>query len=1018
MVTKMSAERIGHLVRNIDHLPLRTDHRGLVRFEHSQDLNYMSVIEKLKEMAVEAPKALQLRARFGYFGGEAQATMSTTIAITVFLTVALLILAVGIVPLFSTGGPNESLLTKSPAERISHLVPNIDYLPLRTDSQILVRFEHSPDVRYVSQRSTPSIYLPFSQNKNFIGREDKMETLEHKLFVEQDCQKIAVVGLGGVGKTQVALQYAYSVLEKHPDVSVFWIHALSLETFEQACREVASVLGILGVEDGKEDVKELVQRHLSAETAGKWMLVLDNADDVEILESESGLTLFTTRDKKTAYALAGNSMVDVEKMIPATASNLFRKMLTRNDLLYDGAVINELLEDLDCLPLAIIQAAAYISCNAVSVKEYLGLLRGTEQSLVYVMSEEMHDHTRYKQAASAVARTWLVSFDQIAREDAAAADILQYMSCIEWKAIPRSILPAIEPEARMATAIGTLWSYSFISRRNNSQTYDMHRLVHVAARVWVKQKGLMMETQKRALEHLSNIFPTAEHTNREVWREYIPHAARLRGAGGHGHAEVRGRLYRQVGKCLRVDGRIRDAVSWLEESRDLRISFPEDHAGRLLTQRELAIAYGKNGQVKEAVRLLEHVVAIHGRVPGEDHLDRLASQHVLASAYRDNGQVKEAVRLLEHVVAIQARVLGENHLDLLASQHSLAIAYRANGQVKESLLLLEQVVAIRERVQVEDHLDRLASQHELAIAYEADGQKREGLELLEHVLAIHKRVLAEEHPHRLSSQQNLARAYWANGQVKDAVRLLEHVVAIRERVQVEDHPDRLASQHDLARAYLANGQVKEAVRLLQKVVAIRERVLGEDHPDRLASQAVLASAYQANGQAKESLLLLEHVTAIHRRVLPEDHPDRLASQRLLAMSYTLNTQLNDAVRLLEHIVVIEERDLVQDHPDRLISRRTLAMAYMLNGRAKEAVRLLEHVVAIQERVLAEDHLDRLTSQHVLANAYWANGQVKDAVRLLEHVVAIHKRVLAEDHPDRLASQRTLARAYEAHRQLD
>jgi tetratricopeptide (TPR) repeat protein len=673
----------------------------------------------------------------------------------------------------------------------------------------------------VGQSSKPSRYLPFSRNKNFIGRTKEIDELERKLFIKQECQKIAVVGLGGVGKTQVALQFAYLVLDKHPDVSVFWIHALNLETFEQACREVAGVLGILGAEDGKEDAKELVQRHLSKEIAGKWMLVVDNADSVEVVKgsdvekgildylpkSELGFTVFTTRDKKTAHALAGSSTVDVEKLKLAAASNLFKKTLTRKDLSYEEAIVGELLVELDFLPLAITQAAAYINVNPVSVNEYLGYLRGTEPNLVYIMSEEMGDDTRDKYAANAVAKTWLVSFDQIVRQDADAADLLQYMSCIEWKAIPRSILPAIEPEARMTTAIGTLWSYSFISTRNDSKTYDMHRLVHVAARVWLRQNGLMVETRKRTLQHLSNIFPSDEHTNREVWREYIPHVARFRGIKAGEHVAIRGELCLQVGRCLRVDGRIRDAVGWLEESRDLRSNLPEDHR------------------------------------------DRLSTQHVLAMAYRANGQVKKAVRLLEQVVAIRERVLAEDHPNRLASQHELASAYRANGQVKDAVRLLEQVVAIRERVLAEDHPDRLASQHTLASAYRANGQVKDAVRLLEHVVAIHKRVLAEDHPDRLASQHNLARVYRANGQVKDAVRLLEYVVAINERVLAENHPSRLASQHELARAYQANGQVKDAVRLLEQVVAIRERALAEDHPDRLTSQRSLASAYEAAKQS-------------------------------------------------------------------------------------------------------------------------------------------------------------------------
>jgi hypothetical protein len=485
-----------------------------------------------------------------------------------------------------------------------------------------------------------------------------MNELERKLFVEQDCQKIAIVGLGGVGKTQVALQFVYSVLEKHPDVSVYWIHALSLDTFEQACGEVASVLRLVGTENDKEDVKELVQRYLSAEKAGRWMLIVDNADDMDVLKgsdgekgildylpkSESGLTVFTTRDKQTADALASNSIVDVEKLDPATASHLFKIMLTRKDPVFDETLIDELLQELDCLPLAITQATAYVNCNPISIDGYLGLLRSTERDLIFIMSKEMRDRTRYKHTANAVAKTWLVSFEQIVRQDADAAHLLQYMSCIEWKAIPRSILPAIEPEARMTTALGTLWSYSFITARDDSKKYDMHRLVHVAARVWLQQNGLMVETQKRALEHLSNIFPSDDYEEREVWREYIPHAVRIRDVRAGEHIDVRGKLCLQVGRCLRVDGRIRDAVGWLEESRDLRVSLSEDHSVRLLTQHVLAMAYQANGQVKDAVRLLEQVVAIRERVLAEDHPDRLASQHNLASAYQANGQVKDGER--------------------------------------------------------------------------------------------------------------------------------------------------------------------------------------------------------------------------------------------------------------------------------------------------------------------------------------------------------------------------------------
>ncbi|KAI7339299.1 hypothetical protein KC315_g1293 [Hortaea werneckii] len=539
-----------------------------------------------------------------------------------------------------------------------------------------------------NQSSARPKYIPFTQNRQFTGRTQELEILEQKLFAEQDCQQLAVVGLGGIGKTQLVLQFAYSVLQKHPDVSVFWIHALSAETFEQACREVARIVGIVDKEDDKQDVKELFCRHFSAESAGKWLMVVDNADDIDVLRksifdylpvSTSGVTVFTTRDQKTAQAIAGHHM-HVEKMTTATASDLFRGALSRGDLVNDPSVTSDLTDKLDCLPLAITQAAAYINCSPISVKEYLKLVGGAKSDLISIMSEEMGDHTRSPRAANAVAKTWLVSFDKISRQDPYAASLLHYMSCIEWKAIPLSILPEAETEAQLGRAIGTLWSYSFISRRGDSQTYDMHRLVHVGAQVWVRQQGLRIQTQSWAMHHLRVKFPWGEWENRRLWREYMPHATRAMEGGETDYVEDKSELCLKVGWCLQVDGRIADAVRWLEMSLALRITLAEDHPYRLTSQHQLAQAYLDSGQVLKAVQLLEQVVAIRNRVLVEDHPNRLTSQYELARAYLISGQpwqVREAVRLLEHVVAVEEQVLAEGHPDRLASQKLLDKAHRS-----------------------------------------------------------------------------------------------------------------------------------------------------------------------------------------------------------------------------------------------------------------------------------------------------------------------------------------------------
>jgi hypothetical protein len=178
----------------------------------------------------------------------------------------------------------------------------------------------------------PSYYLPFLRNRHFVGRGTQLQRVTQKLLVTKECQKLAVVGLSGVGKTQLALEFAYTLKATQPEVSIFWVSALSVESFEQAYAEIARQLHIVPMAGDREDVKELVRQHLSAETAGRWLLIVDNADDTDVLfgsgseaegssgiadylpNSEDGLTVFTTRHFEAAGALAGGDVIELEEM--------------------------------------------------------------------------------------------------------------------------------------------------------------------------------------------------------------------------------------------------------------------------------------------------------------------------------------------------------------------------------------------------------------------------------------------------------------------------------------------------------------------------------------------------------------------------------------------------------------------------------------------------------------------------------------------------------------------------------
>ncbi|KAI1034908.1 hypothetical protein LB504_013192 [Fusarium proliferatum] len=746
-------------------------------------------------------------------------------------------------------------------------------------------------------KSSGTHYLPFSRNRNFVGRGGVIAELQKLLFARPGGQQAALVGLGGVGKTQIALQLAHLARndnQTHQQYSVIWMPALSMASFEQACTRMIKVFDI---EHTDEDPKETFKDFLSSKEAGKWFLIIDNADDMKTLygtaqepggiadyipDCEQGYVLFTTRSREVAVTVAQTNILELSEMDKKDAKTLLQSSLIQRDQMQDTDLADRLLHELAYLPLAITQASAYMTINRISIKEYMRLLQNTDQDMVELLSVGIRDGTHYDAAQGAVISTWIVSFKQIRALHKEAATLLSFAACIEPKAIPRTLLPRLGTEQSMARAIGTLCGYSFLSQREDGDMFDMHSLVHLATRRWNEDEGREEGIQQLALARIAEEFPTDDWENREVWRQHLPHALRILTYMDSDGSDDVCKLGYWVGRCLHVDGKARQAVGILGNVVSIReTTLAESHPHRLASQHELAGAYQANGQVAEAVKLLEHVVAVRETTLAESHPSRLASQHALAEAYQANGQVAEAVKLLEHVVAVRETTLAESHPDRLESQHELARAYQANGQVTEAVKLLEHVVAVRETTLAESHPSRLASQHALAGAYQANGQVAEAVKLLEHVVAVRETTLAESHPDRLASQHELAGAYQANGQVAEAVKLLEHVVKVEETTLAENHPSRLASQHALARAYQANGQVAEAVKLLEHVVAVRETTLAESHPSRLASQHELAGAYQANGQIAEAVKLLEYVVARKREIMSPSHPSRLVSEQNL-----------------------------------------------------------------------------------------------------------------------------------------
>ncbi|KAL4947036.1 hypothetical protein BDW69DRAFT_204829 [Aspergillus filifer] len=546
--------------------------------------------------------------------------------------------------------------------------------------------------------------IPFPRNQGFVGRGEQLEKLEELLLSPGRQHKVAITGLGGVGKTQLALEFAYRTQQSRPGCSIYWIPATDFEALQQTYFYIAQQLRLPGLEEEGADVMKLLKDFLCNSTAGQWLLIFDNADNIDMWFGKSkgnaepcrlsdyvpwsmtGSVLFTTRFKKVASKLAMQDVITVPEMDEAKALELLGERLVDKSLLQDRDQAALLLKQLVYLPLAIVQAASYINENCLeTLSDYLSLLFAKEEEVIDLLSEEFEDDWRPHNTTNPVATTWLISFERVQRTSPFAADILSFMACIEPTEIPESLLPPAASRKAWVESIGILEGYAFVTRRP-TKSFDLHRLVHLAMRNWLRENRVLSKWTLTALTRLEGIFPNDDHTNRDLWKAYLPHALGLLDKDEVQSNGLRYKLLYKVSMCLLADGRAMEAVKSLEEYYNWhKKQFNKEHHSRLSSQHVLAIAYQANGQVKQAVELLEHVVTVRERTLAEEHPDRLASQHVLAMAYQANGQMRQAVELLEHVVTM-----------------------------RQAVELLEHVVTVEERTLAEEHPDQLASQHALA----------------------------------------------------------------------------------------------------------------------------------------------------------------------------------------------------------------------------------------------------------------------------------------------------------------
>ncbi|MFD3917857.1 FxSxx-COOH system tetratricopeptide repeat protein [Streptomyces sp. NPDC058595] len=722
--------------------------------------------------------------------------------------------------------------------------------------------------------------LPRPASHRFVGREREMASLEEALQPRNERTATQVVtqamsGLGGVGKTTLALHYAHSHRLNY--TTIWWINAETPETITDSLTQLTTRVNP-GTDTGTAAGDVLAQWALAwLDTHPGWLLVFDNATHPDHLAPylarlTNGDHLITSRLTHDWDALAGQPLHLDVLPLPA-ATSLLCQLAGRNDPVEHPAA-GELADELGHLPLALEQAGTHIRRTRGTYPGYLQRFR-TQTARMLNTSGNGDPHR------TTIARTWRITLDTIAERDPLAVHLLQIMAWLAPHDIPRDLLDGLadDPGAE-ADALALLNDFSMISLTES--TASTHRLVQAVTRTPDphdphRTEQAIQQAQNTAATQIRNTLPTAPATNTTGWprwRVLLPH---ISACLAHTHPDTDTNdtdlILCSTAQFLLSQGQLSQAISFAERSTTSSARLHgEDHPSTLVSRNNLASAYRAAGDLERAIPLYEQTLTDSIRVLGENHPDTLISRNNLASAYRAAGDLERAIPLFEQTLTDSVRVLGEGHPDTLSSRNNLAGVYESAGDLERAIPLYEQTLTDRLRLLGEHHPDTLNSRNNLAAAYESAGDLERAIPLFEQTLTDRLRLLGENHPDTLNSRNNLASAYRAAGDLERAVPLFEQTLTDRLRLLGENHPDTLSSRNNLASAYRAAGDLERAIPLYEQTLTDRLRLLGENHPSTLNSRNNLASAYESAGDLERAIPLFEQTLTDRLRLHGEDHP--------------------------------------------------------------------------------------------------------------------------------------------------
>jgi tetratricopeptide (TPR) repeat protein len=857
--------------------------------------------------------------------------------------------------------------------------------------------------------------VPYPRNRFFTGRQQIIDCLRNNLVSNGTStltQPQAISGLGGIGKTQIAVEYAYRYRKEYR--YILWAQADSYELLTSDYVAIASLLNLRDANIQDQDVTVKAVKYW-LETNRDWLLILDNVEDIgtasEFIPSEvKGHLLITTRAHATGIVARSLS---IDKMEPAEGA-LF--LLRRAKIIAQDADLEtasdrdrtkaeEISTEVDGLPLALDQAGAFIEEVPTNLTEYIELYKSQGSILRQQRGDVTVDHPE------SVAVTFALSFEKVASENKESADILCICAFLAPDAIPEEIfteaasvlgkflksLP-FDP-TKLTETIKVAGKYSLLRRNPDAKTLSIHRLVQAVLRdrmdiaqqlTWATMAvafvnfafpKVAFSTTSKCERLLPHVFVSAE--NIKYWNFTFPGAIEL---------------LTHAGAYLSEHARHSEAESLCSYA--LKITeeaYPTIHSLRATAVNVLGMVYLAQGRYQDSEHLLQQALEISEKLFDVNDYRIALCLNNLGEVYRYQGKYKEAVSIYEQAIDILEKVDSPKDEHLVVVFNNLAEVYRIQGKYLESKAYYEKALAIAERALEPTHPQQSTCINNLANLYRIQGQYSLAEDLYRRAIEIFENAMGENHHGLATLLNNLGEILFQQGKYTEAETYLKRAEAIDEMVLGPHHPALAQELNNLALVYAAQDMDDKAEELYKQAITIWEQALGSEHPEVARGLKNLGVFYSERGNFKEVEQYFKRSLRIMEKSFGEEHFETAESLAALGGFYFLQERYTDAEALCKRALSTLKKTLGDNHPDVAKTSGLLAVIFFNQEKNAEAEPLFKKYIAYLENAPESKRSELAGTLECLAQVYYKQGEYNRAEDPAQKALILNKDIYGTNH---------------------